>query len=306
MGMIMNKIQKQWENILKKTYKAHIADVDGNLTKTTINASSLESDVISLIQKRLESGIPFGICSARSYADNPMLINIKNDVLGPLSNQAIKNFFIFPEQGALVICFSKNKKNEIITKEIDLVKYFKIKGAKNLFDTTSRKALFDEIVTSLGLQNTLQYIGDKRYGFIAQLKEKEIIIDAQHQDKILYLTKKMSSYVQKNHPLFEVLCTRKSIYVTLKGANKGLSLRYFAQKYHLELGEIVGTDDQGTFEGVGFPLICHEAGFSTNIYEKERTYPFPVSVIAKKSGVDAWLFLEEHLKYQPPFPLIDK
>ena len=300
MGMIMNKIQKQWENILKKTYKAHIADVDGNLTGTHENASSLSPLVISQIQKHLKNGIPFGICSARSFEDNLMLKSILTDVTEGLSSNEIKNFFIFPEQGASVLSFKFDKNKNIITKEIDLIKFFKIKGYKNLFNSFSRQELYKKIATTLKIDNELKYKGDKKYGFIAQLNEKDLILDQAHQDKIFNLTLLMSDYVQKEFPLFEVLCTRKSIYVTLKGANKALAIRYFSKKYNLNFDEIVGTDDQGTKDGVGYPLICHKAGFSTNIYEEKEEFPFPVSSICNKTGVEAWLFIEENLKYNSP------
>ena len=297
----MNKqLLEKWEFLRQKTYKAHIADVDGNLTGTHENASNLSPLVISQIQKHLKNGIPFGICSARSFEDNPMLKSILAAVTNGLSNKEIKNFFIFPEQGASVLSFKFDKNKETIIKEIDLIKFFKIKGHQDLFNTFSRQELYEKITTTLQIANELKYKGDKKYGFIAQLNEKDLILDQAHQDKIFNLTHLMSDYVQKEFPLFEVLCTRKSIYVTLKGANKALAIRYFSKKYHLDLGEIVGTDDQGTKDGVGYPLICHKAGFSTNIYEEKEAFPFPVSPICNKTGVDAWLFIEKNLKYNSP------
>ena len=297
----MNKqLLEKWEFLRQKTYKAHIADVDGNLTGTHENASNLSPLVISQIQKHLKNGVPFGICSARSFEDNPMLKSILKDVTAGLSNNEIKNFFIFPEQGASVLYFKFDKNKETIIKEIDLIKFFKIKGHQDLFNTFSRQDLYEKITTTLQIANELKYKGDKKYGFITQLNEKDLILDQAHQDKIFNLTHLISNYVQKEFPLFEVLCTRKSIYVTLKGANKALAIRYFSKKYHLDFDEIVGTDDQGTKDGVGYPLICHKAGFSTNIYEEKEGFPFPVSPICNKTGVDAWLFIEENLKYNSP------
>ena len=296
-----NILKKDWKMLCNQIYKAHIADVDGNLTETTVNATKLSPLVIQHIQKRLNANIPFGICSARSFSDNPMLISIRDDILNNLDDKQMKYFFIFPEQGACVIQFKKDKNKKLTEKEIDLVKYFRLKGRNQIFKTLTRKELFQEIVENLSIQDTLIYKGDKKYGFIAQLNEQELVLDKSHQDKILSLTRKMADYVAKKHPLFEVLCTRKSIYVTLKGANKALAIRYFLKKYALTFSEIVGTDDQGTKEGVGFPLICHEAGFSTNIYEKELQRPFPVPLICKKTGVDAWFFLEQHLTYKSPY-----
>ena len=84
----MNKqLLEKWEFLRQKTYKAHIADVDGNLTGTHENASSLSPLVISQIQKHLKNGVPFGICSARSFEDNPMLKSILTDVTNMLSTK---------------------------------------------------------------------------------------------------------------------------------------------------------------------------------------------------------------------------
>ena len=101
-------------------------------------------------------------------------------------------------------------------------------------------------------------------------------------------------------PAFSASCTRSSVYVAVKGACKELALKYFALLYNISKDEIVGTDDQGEKNGVGWPLTNHKAGFSTNTYDPESAFQIPLSLICGMKGKDAWLFLDDNLSYLPP------
>lgn len=86
-------VNNRWQSAKQKRYKAHIADVDGNLTSEKEKTEYLSDEIVKRIRKKLLAGIPFGVCSARSFRKNKMLDNIKNAVLDNLPEAAAKRFF---------------------------------------------------------------------------------------------------------------------------------------------------------------------------------------------------------------------
>lgn len=60
-------IKNRWREAKQKRYKAHIADVDGNLTPEDKKTEYLSDEIVKRIRWKLLAGIPFGVCSARSF-----------------------------------------------------------------------------------------------------------------------------------------------------------------------------------------------------------------------------------------------
>ncbi len=295
----MNDIQAEWIAINQRIFKAHIADVDGNLTKAYENAEKLSDAVILAIQSFLKQQIPFALSSARPFKEGSLLFDIPKNVFNQLNDEALKFFFIFSEMGCTALSFYKDENTNICVHETDLVDFFQIPN-RDILKKLNKTALFDEIANALFLTDICYYKADKKYGFHLKLTDFAIKQTLQNPTYILNITHKINDYLQKNYPFLVAYCSRKTLNILLKGADKELSVRYLAQKFHLKLSEIVATDDQGTLEGIGYHLIKHAGGFSTNIYDKDLYPPFPLPLISNNNGVDAWFFLNEHLHYQSP------
>lgn len=296
--MINLPIHTRWINALQKQYKAHIADVDGNLTEEKEKTERLSDEIINRIKQKLILGIPFGICSARSLRQGEILDNIQQDVINGLSKEAIKNFFVFPEQGTIAISFDVDSSGCVLKKELDLVNFFNIyKTDNNIINDITRHDLFNYLNKNIQTSNALQYKSSKKYGFLATVIKKENMPDQEYSSYVGNTTKEINRLLSKNDPIYEAFCTRSAIYVATKGATKELSLRYLSYLYNISIDEIVGTDDQGEITGVGWTLTHHKAGFSTNTYDINSNNQIPLSLVCQKKGKDAWLFLDDNLTY---------
>ncbi len=296
--MIMNNIQDEWTKITQHVFKAHIADVDGNLTKAYENVQELSDNVISSIQEFLKRQIPFALSSARQFKEGSLLFNIPKAVFNNLSDEALKFFFIFSEMGCVALSFHREGER-LCTDQTDLVDFFKIPN-RDMLNTLNKTALFDEISNALLLKDVCYYKSEKKYGLHLKLTDSAIEINLKNPNYILDLVQKINTYLKENYPFLVAYCSRKTLNILLKGADKELSVRYLAQKFNIGINDIVATDDQGTKEGIGYHLIKHQAGFSTNIYEDGVYPPFPLTLISKNKGVDAWFFLNKHLEYTSP------
>lgn len=294
-------VNNRWQSAKQKRYKAHIADVDGNLTSEKEKTEYLSDEIVKRIRKKLLAGIPFGVCRARSFRKNKMLDNIKNAVLDNLPEAAAKRFFLFPEQGTSAITFTTAPQGGVTTKEVDLAELFDIlPGNKDILSDAYKAKLFDYLNKNLSVTASLEYKSPKKYGFLAAIKCNSPFSDEDYRKRIELITKEVNRLLASAFPAFSASCTRSSVYVAVKGACKELALKYFALLYNISKDEIVGTDDQGEKNGVGWPLTNHKAGFSTNTYDPESAFQIPLSLICGMKGKDAWLFLDDNLSYLSP------
>ncbi len=289
----MNK--KQLPATFYKSYKAHIADVDGNLTDENEYATTLLPDIIQRIRNHLTNGILFGICSVRSFRPNELMDNIQKAITFELPDNALHKFFLFPEQGSTVISYKRDSMGQIQTHEQDLVSLFNITD-KPVFEE-QRNTLFQYLSSHPALTDVLSIVIIKKYGFIMKIKRQENLSDEAYKRFVKQTTTTINSLLAQKYPHYEASCSRTSVGVFIKGANKSLALRYMAQQFHLSIDEIVGTDDQCTPVGVGWPLTRHKAGFSTNQFDEQMPYPTPLKPLCGYTGKEAWLFLDDNLTY---------
>ncbi len=284
--------------VFRNIYKAHIADIDGNLTDENEINTSLENDIIERIRNRLSAGIPIGICSVRSFRPNDMMDNIQKAVLSELPDEAIHRFFLFPEQGTSVISFSRDTTGKVQVHQIDLVSFFNI--TETFVSEKETNAIFHDLNDEPQLADILTINTHKKYGFDLKIKRFPHFSDAEYANFVTQTTRTINELLAQKYPIYEAFHSRSSVCILIKGINKGLSLRYFAHLFQLNIDDIAATDDQCSSTGVGWPLTCHKAGFSTNKCEASSQWPTSLKQICGHTGKTAWLFLDDQLIYNAP------
>lgn len=299
---------KLWKKFQQSEFKGHIADIDGNLTPLNKLCEVVCPEVISSIKEKLLQGIPFGVCSARSIRPGLIIESIRDAVVNELPNEALQHFFLFPEQGSKAIWYERNK-NGIIPHEINLVKFFKIipQSVDNIM-AEERESVFQTLAKALEQKYKYQVIkikSEKDYGFQATVIKQDGMDEDQYTNCVKNITKEVNQILKTNKLDFEGFCTRTSVFVAKTGVNKELPLKFFSYIYGIPKEQIIGTDDQCDETGVGYSLTKHFGGVSTAYGDEKLTEQLNIATISGKIGVDAWLFLDERIKYITPKRVID-
>lgn len=298
-----------WDRFQQSEFKGHIADIDGNLTPLNESCEMVCPEVITSIREKLMQGIPFGICSARSIRPGLIIENIRNAVVEDLPNEALQHFFLFPEQGSKAVWYER-KGTELIPHEINLAKFFKIvPQSMDKITDEEREAVFGALSTTLEQKYGYPVIkikSEKDYGFQASIiKQVGMEDDNIYADYVKTITKEVNQILRQKGLDFEGFCTRTAVFVAKKDVNKELPLLFLSKVYGIPKEEIIGTDDQCDETGVGYSLTKHFGGVSTAYGDDKSTTQLNIAQICGKTGVEAWLFLDGHIKYKVPKRVID-
>ncbi|HSQ97510.1 MAG TPA: hypothetical protein VLL98_02205 [Rickettsiales bacterium] len=297
-----------WNRFQQSEFKGHIADIDGNLTPLDESCENVCNEVITSIKEKLIQGIPFGICSARSIRPGLIIENIRNSVIEGLPDEALQHFFLFPEQGSKVVWYER-KNDELISHEINLAKFFKVVPQSiNKITVEEREFVFQTLAKTLEQKYGYPVIkikSEKDYGFQASVIKQEDMEDDFYAKYVKTITREVNDILKSSGIDFEGFCTRSAVFVAKKNVNKELPLRFISYVYGIPKEQIVGTDDQCDETGVGYSLTKHFGGVSTAYGDDKSTTQLNIAEISGKTGVDAWLFLDKHIKYKVPTKVVD-
>ena len=311
------RIMERWELVKKKTFHAEIADVDGNLTPLQdVKAKEVPPDVIEIMKGRVLRGVPMALASVRSEDAVRGLKEIEDQVLKGVPEDKQHLFFLFPENGTFASWSEISPlSNKLVRRRVDLAKYFKLVPRDYVMLEEERQRLFQIVRTQVGGEEAglLSYHESKTYGFQIKVDREPGMIDQDYEQRVTRFTEATRNFLTSSEDpdlnRFDVVKTRTSLLILPRGVNKSLSIRYFADRFGIKHGEIIGTDDQGEREGNGWYLTSHSGGFSTYGYNPRSNRQLPLTVITKEetgtalAGVDAWRYLNDHIKMEAPEPL---
>ncbi len=156
-----------------------------------------------------------------------MLDNIQKAVLTDLPDCAVNNFFLFPEQGNAVISYHRDLNGKIHDNILDLVTLYNI--AEKPISEEDRNTLFQYLSHHPKLTDMLTVTVIKKYGFIMKIKRLTDISDEAYNHFVMQTTSTVKTLLAEKYPNYEVACSRTSIGIFLKGANKSLALRYMTK-----------------------------------------------------------------------------
>ena len=294
----------RWHEVLSHLYKAHVADVDGNLVGENEPSDCLSDEIIKRIEQKLKKGIPFGLASARSFRPNQLLDNVQKKIMSDLPLSSAQHFYIFAEQGTQALWIEPDQNGRPIHRQLDLVQFFhRVPAGFLALTEDDRQKQFEKIKSALYKNNkhfSLRYKSSKKYGFLARI---ESLIDSSKtpsQTEIKIITQQVRQILNSHYPDYEAFCTRTSLFVSLKGSSKKLSLEFLSSRYQIPIDDIVGTDDQADIYGVGWHLTQHKGGFSTNTFDPNAIYQIPLKKILHQTGKEAWMMLDNLLHYNSP------
>lgn len=310
-GEVMTRelAEKLWAEAKTRTYRAEVADVDGNLTPVEKGDYHVSDQVIGIFKDRVLRGIPGALASVRSEKALIGLQEIQERILADVPPEKHSLFMLFPENGTYAAWNEWDAATgQFVSRREDLAQlYNKVPKGYQLQDE-EREEVFRKIeqVLKRTYPGSLQYKEVKQYGFQASIVRNPDETTEAYTEKVKQITRRIRQFLKTSKdPLihsFDVSSTRTSVLVLKKGVNKSLAIRFFATHFGLKVREIVGTDDQGDPEGNGWHLTKHSgASFSTNLYNPQSRSQIPLKLVFQGlTGVDAWLKLHENLKFEPP------
>lgn len=311
---LTREYQMRLARFLEKTYRAEIDDIDGNLTQPGSDLPA--ADAIDAIQRRIRNGIPSGIASGRvERVATPEfqamgvhdVEEIAERVRNGLSPEWMPRFVLFPENASYAAWMEwDDGKREYVRREVDLVRKYGIIPSDFEFTIKEREEIYREMgeLMERDLPEAFKLREDKRYGFAAWVNGKPEWSPDDLRAFVNEAGERIQAHLQ-GHPnlkfrLLDVVTTGITVDVMVRGVDKSLAVRFFADQFGIGEHEIVATDDKGGKRGNGWPLTRHAAGVSTDEFNVESENQISLRAAWGVVGADAWLRLQSCLAFESP------
>gem|GEM_PF-4032359 len=306
---------KRLKTALVRIYGAEIDDIDDNLT--LLGSLQVPDEVISMIQKSIQSGIPRALASARPENASDFqkslgahdIAEIAARIRGGIPKENMHLLVLFPEIASYATWLEWNEKTgQFVRKEEDLVKRYGLVPADFELTPADRgilhQFLFEEAYDPDQLHIPFKKVEKKRYGMEFWIDTEDSAEARRQTDQLARkINRIFARYPFSKFHYLEAIPQGPVVDLRLKGLSKSLALRFFSERFGLKSSEIVGTDNKGIKGQDGWSLTRHSAGFSTDTFEPSSRHQIPLRLATGLQGVEAWQHLQSRLKFLAPVRL---